>query len=57
MAWVFCCCCSELIDKLVRATDLKFGRGVGNVVSRYKFNFLEKYLNLPSQKVTKPLAN
>ena len=23
--------CSELIEKLVRDTDLKFGRGVGNL--------------------------
>ena len=29
--------CSELIEKLVRATDLKFGRGVWNTVSRNKF--------------------
>ena len=26
--------CPEFIDKLVRPTDLKFGRGVGNIVSR-----------------------
>ena len=31
---VFLSVCSELIEELVRATDLKFGRGVGNTVSR-----------------------
>ena len=29
--------CSELIEELVRPTDLKFGRGVGNTLSRNKF--------------------
>ena len=29
--------CSELIEELVRATDLKFGRGVRDTVSRNKF--------------------
>ena len=29
--------CSELIEKLVRATGFKFGRGIGNTVSRNKF--------------------
>ena len=29
--------CSELIEELVRATDLKFGRGVETSVSRNKF--------------------
>ena len=29
--------CLELIEELVRATDLKFGREIGNTVSRNKF--------------------
>ena len=29
--------CSELIEELVGATNLKFGRRVGNTVSRYRF--------------------
>ena len=32
----FCFFCPELIEELVRATDLKFGRGIGNTVSRNK---------------------
>ena len=37
--FVFVCLfvCSELIEELVRATDLKFGMEVGNTVSRNKF--------------------
>ena len=34
--------CSELIEELVRATNLKCGRGVGNTVSRNKFEYLRK---------------
>ena len=34
----FCVCvCSELIEELVRATNLKFGRVIGNTVPRNKF--------------------
>ena len=33
----FLCVCSELIEELVGATDLKFGRGLGNTVSRNNF--------------------
>ena len=35
--WISLFVCSELIEELVGATDLKFGRGVGNTVSRNKF--------------------
>ena len=36
---------NELIQELVRATDYKFGREVGNDESRSKFEYLRKYIS------------
>ena len=39
-------CLFQLIEELVRARDLKFGMGVENGVSRNKFKYLSKRLNI-----------